>query len=103
MSNQPVQLRNCVRKRKAPKEIPWELIDKFDAGTKRLMDSVKRNAPSKEAIFTKTLNGKASPRLAIKAKCLDCASFTVAEIRDCQVFGCPLWRYRPYQNSTEGE
>jgi hypothetical protein len=38
------------------------------------------------------------PRLtaskAIRAKCLDCSGDNSAEIRRCQVFECPLWRYR---------
>ena len=33
----------------------------------------------------------------IKAKCLDCTCFQQGEIRNCECFGCPLWKIRPYQ------
>lgn len=49
----------------------------------------------------KSLDGSASPRGAIKAKCLECVGYEDAEnrIRDCTVKRCPLLSYRPYQRS----
>jgi hypothetical protein len=44
--------------------------------------------------FAKT----ASPRTAIKAKCLDCTHFDRDEVANCTVILCPLHSYRPYQN-----
>lgn len=35
-----------------------------------------------------------SPMKAIRAKCLDCCADQQAEVRFCEVFCCPLWRYR---------
>ena len=38
-----------------------------------------------------------SMRSAVTAKCQDCTCWQKAEIRDCAVITCPLYRYRPYQ------
>lgn len=42
--------------------------------------------------------GSAPPRGAIKAFCLTCTSYDRPEITNCQVYRCPLWLYRPYQD-----
>jgi len=38
-----------------------------------------------------------SLRLAVNAKCYDCAHFQKKEITLCPAKGCPLWAVRPYQ------
>jgi len=48
----------------------------------------------------KAFAGKASPRAAIRVKCLDCSGFEVAEVTNCTVTLCPLWAYRPYQTAA---
>ena len=45
--------------------------------------------------FTAAYEGNSRAK-AVKAKCLDCSLFQREEIKNCTVFGCPLWRYRPY-------
>jgi hypothetical protein len=50
-------------------------------------------------IFARAYGGAASPREAIKAKCLECIGFERAEITRCTSWGCPLWPYRPYQKA----
>ena len=35
-----------------------------------------------------------TPIKAIRAKCVDCSGGSTAEVRRCQVFDCPLWKYR---------
>ena len=64
----------------------------------KIAAGVERHAPSKLRVFMRAYNGAASKREAIKAKCLDCSSLVVAEVRNCTATGCPLWRYRPYQS-----
>lgn len=57
-------------------------------------------------IVRRAYEGIASPRQAIKAKCIQCVCFddVVNQIRDCNSTGCPLWQYRPYQdNSAENQ
>jgi hypothetical protein len=42
-------------------------------------------------------SGSASPRKAIKAMCLACVGYDRQEIKNCSAHGCPLWKYRPFQ------
>jgi hypothetical protein len=43
--------------------------------------------------------GKASPRQAIKAQCNECVGEDRQAVVECADRCCPLWRYRPYQES----
>ena len=47
--------------------------------------------------LARALAGKASPRQAIRAKCLECVGYDRSEVTACTAYGCPLWRLRPYQ------
>ncbi len=38
-------------------------------------------------------------RSAIKFHCLDCSGGMKADVRDCNIKTCPLYPFRPYQNS----
>ena len=51
---------------------------------------------SKLKIFSRVFLGVASPRVAIRAMCLQCCQGEHAAIRDCSGEACALWRYRPY-------
>jgi hypothetical protein len=54
-------------------------------------------APIKSRILVqRALAGSASPRQAIKAKCLTCCNYDRSEVEHCTVCICPLWAYRPY-------
>lgn len=48
-------------------------------------------------VLERALAGAASPRQAIKAKCLACTNWQRDEIAQCAVTLCPLHRYRPFQ------
>jgi len=50
-----------------------------------------------KSLLERALTGKCSPRMAIKAQCLECVGFDRAAITDCTAYACPLWHYRPYQ------
>ena len=41
-----------------------------------------------------------SLRFAISAKCYDCSGFTKADVRNCDMPYCELFKVRPYQNDT---
>jgi hypothetical protein len=45
-------------------------------------------------------SGSASPRKAIKAFCLACVGYDRQEIKSCTSWGCPLWKYRPFQEDA---
>lgn len=47
--------------------------------------------------YLKATRGKASPRIAIKAFCMECVGWSRAEVTNCTGFACPLWMYRPFQ------
>ena len=51
----------------------------------------------------KTIEGRASPREAIKAKCHECVGYEDVKerISGCTVKRCPLLAYRPYQSKKE--
>jgi hypothetical protein len=66
----------------------------------RRLEWVRNNAPSKTAVFIRAYSGK-SRAAGIRAHCLDCLGCDVSAIRECASTACPLWRYRPYQQSVE--
>ena len=57
---------------------------------------------TKRAGFEMAASGQGSPRSAIKAKCNSCVGYedSTSRIRDCSCHGCPLWAFRPYQESA---
>jgi hypothetical protein len=52
------------------------------------------------ALFNRCIGGKASPREAIKMQCLECWGYVRNETATCDNAACPLWRYRPYQDTA---
>ncbi len=52
------------------------------------------------AVLAKSFAKTASPRQAIKAKCLDCCHADREEVRNCTVILCPLHAYRPFQGAA---
>ena len=61
---------------------------------------MKRDVPVKyQGTYRKTQTGKASPRQAIKAMCLECVCWQPKEVTDCTDTGCALWRLRPFQKT----
>lgn len=54
-------------------------------------------------VYSRAASGTASPRQAIKAKCLDCCAQQRREVAECTVLACPLWLYRPYQSAEDPE
>ena len=52
-------------------------------------------------IVKRAYRGSASPRVAIKAFCLQCVGYLREDVRNCTADGCPLHEYRPYQDGAE--
>ena len=50
--------------------------------------------------YEKAMSGK-SLRAATKAFCIECVQWKRNEVRLCPSVACPLWLYRPYQDSLE--
>ena len=55
---------------------------------------------SARGIVARAFARTASPRMAIKAKCLDCCAWNRDEVVNCTVVLCPLHRYRPFQETA---
>jgi hypothetical protein len=74
------------------------------AREKKVANDMQYVPDSKKSIMKRAFAGTASPRGAIKAKCLDCVGFeNVSEtIGNCTCYGCPIWSYRPYQTKEVG-
>jgi hypothetical protein len=53
------------------------------------------------AEYLQATRGKASPRVAIKAFCLECVGWNRPEVARCTATACPLWMYRPFRRGGE--
>jgi len=51
-------------------------------------------------IIDRAMAGTASPRGAIKAKCLDCSNYDRIEAENCKVTLCPVYAYNPYRKKA---
>ena len=56
--------------------------------------------PMYQGVIKRAYEGRASPRSAIRAMCLQCVGYERSEVTHCSSFACPLHFYRPYQNDT---
>jgi hypothetical protein len=55
---------------------------------------------SYQRTYLRALAGEASPREAIKAKCCECMGWSERkDVANCTAPRCPLYAYRPYQDS----
>jgi hypothetical protein len=61
------------------------------------LQSIAGAGPKRLRLFSRALDGTASPRAAIKCKCLECVWLDQSAITSCSAVECPLWQYRPYQ------
>lgn len=61
---------------------------------------VQEAPDSVQGILNDSYEGRASPRRAIKAFCLQCVGYKREDVADCTAFGCPLHLYRPYQKES---
>ena len=64
--------------------------------TAKQTDYIAAAPTSFAGVLQRASEACASPRQAIKAKCLTCCNYQRNEISNCTVRLCPLWGYRPY-------
>ena len=69
----------------------------------RLIRYLSQAPETQKLTLSRALAGTASPRQAIRAKCLDCCAFDRNEVRHCPAVLCALHRYRPYQIGADAE
>ncbi len=69
--------------------------------------SITKKADDMPDIYKKnylsTVSGKASPRNAIKAFCIECMGFVRGEVTNCDTIDCPLNLYRPYRKAGDSD
>ena len=74
------------------------------------LDPARRSAVERRAdkmpvsarrVYIRAVRGKASPRAAIKAHCLECMGWERQGITECTGWACPLWAYRPFQVAND--
>ncbi len=55
--------------------------------------------------YLSAVSGKATPRNAIKAFCIECMNYVKSEVTKCDTIDCPLNLYRPYRKAgdTDGK
>jgi len=72
---------------------------------RQIAERLRQMPKSQRANYLKAQEGN-SRCAGIRAECLDCMGYKIEEVRQCTVLGCPLYPYRPYQqtpqNSHEG-
>lgn len=73
------------------------------AANEQKTEEIRNTSPMYQGVVAKALEKRASPRQAIKARCLQCTNFQRLEISACQVARCALWEYRPYQDTIAGD
>ena len=53
--------------------------------------------------YLSAVSGKASPRNAIKAFCIECMGYVRSEVTNCDTIDCPLNLYRPYRKAGDSD
>ena len=76
----------------------------LDAKTILWREKRAKTAPeSSRGLLKRCWAGKASPREAIKAQCLECQGYDREAIITCTAPACPLYAYRPGQKRKCGK
>lgn len=68
---------------------PYEIIDEYCRKLPQIY----------QATYRKAMEGN-SRQAAIYSKCLECMNWQREEVRNCNIYHCPLWPYRPYQKAV---
>ena len=70
--------------------------ERREAVARRAMQAPPKDRPG----YLLAAAGRASPRAAIKAFCLECVGWQRAEVTRCTAPACPLWSYRPFRKEA---
>lgn len=57
--------------------------------------------PSKINYFISCFESTKNKTDAIKCKCLQCCGYYEGEVRECKVYNCALYKFRPYKNDKK--
>ncbi len=53
--------------------------------------------------YLSAVSGKATPRNAIKAFCIECMGYVRSGVTNCDTIDCPLNLYRPYGKAGDSD
>ena len=84
---------------RVPCPAPLEQIR--DRKREKMLEAIAEDAPARLGLFERVYRGTASPRQAMKAKCLECVGFDTKAIVECTAAECPLYDFRPYLAGAE--
>lgn len=73
--------------------------------TEKQKEIIAKLPLSRQKLTERAYAGIASPRQAIKAKCMECVNYedVVNSVGGCAITRCPLNAYRPFQDSAAEE
>jgi hypothetical protein len=88
-----------------PKKSKEQLTKEFNILFDPLNPHEKRHVlaapPRYQLLILKSIARLNTRSQSIRAKCLQCSSFDILEIRDCSVTYCAIHAHRPYQSKTD--
>lgn len=70
--------------------------ERREAVASRAMQAPPKDRPG----YILAAAGKASPRAAIKAFCMECVGWRRAQVTRCTASVCPLYAYRPFRKEA---
>jgi hypothetical protein len=75
-----------------------KVLDEMDPARRQRVEERMREIPRMYRNgYLRAAAGKASPRAAVKAFCLECVCWEREEVRSCSAVACPLYEYRPWK------
>ena len=75
----------------------------IDAGRMSILSKAKDMPEIYKKNYLASVSGKASPRNAIKAFCIECMGYARGEVTNCDTIDCPLNLYRPYRKAGDSD
>ena len=88
-ANRPITARICAQNR----------LSRLDPARRSAVEDRLSQIPKSARLTYLRAVGGRSPKSAIKAFCLECVGWQRADVRRCTALACPLYAYRPYQES----
>ena len=75
-------------------------LGRLDPSRRSSVENRLAQTPPKSRLgYLAAVEGRASPRAAIKAFCLECVGWQRSEVTACTALACPLWAYRPFRKA----
>ena len=83
---------------KTPRLVPP--LGDFKGVIKTRLAEIQKHTPKLHPLFFRVYAGQTGLTEAVKAKCLDCGCWQIDEVRNCTIFTCPIWDFRPFQQKS---